>query len=261
MALTLLASLFVQHSFAQNYSTLWLANANTTGATQVPLSLGNFSSPTTTPSYLFVTGDVSSTGSLEIRANRYKSNLSFTRYDPGGIYNIMTLTGGTGSATQTAFTLFNSSNQSSVFLTTQGTSYLMGGSLCIGTTNPGSSQLAVEGLIECQKVTVTLANPFPDYVFQPGYSLPSLDSVSNYINTHHHLAEVPTADNVAKNGFDLGGNQAVLLKKIEEVTLYLIAQNKEIQQLKRQNEALQARNQTLEELERRIQRLEDQARH
>ncbi len=100
------------------------------------------------------------------------------------------------------------------------------GSVGIGTINTGSNKLAVDGTIGARKVIVTQTNPFPDYVFKPGYHPISLESLSAYIRVNRHLPEIPTADSVAANGLDLGGDQTLLLKKIEELTLYAIEQNK-----------------------------------
>ncbi|MES1249192.1 MAG: hypothetical protein ABUL46_00835, partial [Chitinophaga rupis] len=99
------------------------------------------------------------------------------------------------------------------------------GNVGIGTTSTGTMKLAVEGNIGARKVVVTASNPFPDYVFSSGYQLTPLDSVARYIRLHSHLSEMPSADSVAKNGLDLGGNQEALLKKIEELTLYIIEQD------------------------------------
>ena len=104
--------------------------------------------------------------------------------------------------------------------------------------NTGSNKLAVEGTIGARKVIVTQTNPFPDYVFKPGYRLSPLDSISLYIHVHHHLPEIPSADSVATNGLDLGGNQVLLLKKIEELTLYAIEQNKQYREQGRQLAAM-----------------------
>ena len=113
--------------------------------------------------------------------------------------------------------------------------YLWGnGNVGIGTINNGSNKLAVEGTIGARKVVVTATNPFPDYVFDRGYVLPSLRSLSSYIRVHHHLPELPSADSVARGGLDLGGNQTVLVKKIEELTLYIIGQDRELQELKKE---------------------------
>ena len=89
-------------------------------------------------------------------------------------------------------------------------------------------QLAVNGSAIFTSATVKSSGNWPDYVFQPSYALPSLESVSKYIQAHHRLPDMPSADSVASKGLDLGDNQAALLKKIEELTLYVIDQNKKL---------------------------------
>lgn len=105
---------------------------------------------------------------------------------------------------------------------------LLNGSVGIGTTTPGSFRLAVEGKIGAREVVVTSASPWPDYVFSNNYKLPSLTSLHQYIIANHRLPGMPSADSVAANGIDLGTNQALLLKKIEELTLYVIDQQKQL---------------------------------
>jgi hypothetical protein len=107
------------------------------------------------------------------------------------------------------------------------------GSVGIGTSSTGDAgyKLFVETGIRTRKITVDQAT-WPDYVFRPGYMLLPLSSVAAYIKDNGHLPDMPSADSVAKNGVDLGSNQAVLLKKIEELTLYVIQQQKEIEALK-----------------------------
>jgi hypothetical protein len=116
------------------------------------------------------------------------------------------------------------------------------GNIGIG-TSPGSSfKLAVEGKIGAREVNVTLANPWPDYVFEKSYSLPSLEEVKSYINQNKHLPEVPSAKEIEANGVNLGEMNMLLLKKIEELTLYIIDQNK----------AIGAQNEKIEGLQKQI---------
>jgi len=130
------------------------------------------------------------------------------------------------------------------------------GNVGIGTSTTGSSKLAVEGTIAARKVVVTAANPWPDYVFDPTYALPSLDSVANYVRTNRHLSEIPSADCMAKTGLDLGGNQAALLRKIEELTLYAIAQKEQLEsQAKEMNEKLAAQQQEIDALKAAVKKL------
>lgn len=106
------------------------------------------------------------------------------------------------------------------------------GNIGIGTTNP-SQKLAVNGTILAKKVKVSqAATDWPDYVFDSSYQLPSLDSVSSFIQVNKHLPDMPSAAIVEKGGHDLGEVQKLLLKKLEELTLYAIEQNKTISELK-----------------------------
>ena len=117
------------------------------------------------------------------------------------------------------------------------------GRVAIGTTNPGSFKLAVDGRIGAREIQVTLANPFPDYVFASSYRLRSLASLENYINQNKHLPNVPSAAEVEKNGgIELGQMNTKLLEKIEELTLYVIEINKKVEKLEKENEALKKGN-------------------
>lgn len=105
------------------------------------------------------------------------------------------------------------------------------GNVGIGTINVNDAayKLFVEGSIRTRKVRVD-AITWPDYVFQPSYNLRSLKEVEQFIQKNSHLPDVPSAAVVEKEGVDLGDNQAVLLRKIEELTLYIIEQNKRLEE-------------------------------
>ena len=87
------------------------------------------------------------------------------------------------------------------------------------------------------KVLALLAAP--DYVFEEDYNLPSLEEVEAYIKANKHLPEIPSAAEFEANGIQLGKMSFDLLKKVEELTLYMI-------ELKKENEALKARIEALE---------------
>jgi hypothetical protein len=108
------------------------------------------------------------------------------------------------------------------------------GNVGIGTTTPGNFKLAVNGKIWGTEVQVALTNPGPDYVFEKSYALPTLEEVKSYIDQNKHLPEVPSAKEMEANGVNVGEMNMLLLKKIEELTLYLIEQQKEINELKNQ---------------------------
>lgn len=117
------------------------------------------------------------------------------------------------------------------------------GKVGIGTQYPGSFKLAVEGKIGAREIQVTLANPFPDYVFDSKYKLRNLSSLENYINENKHLPNVPSATEVEKNGgIELGQMNTKLLEKVEELTLYIIEINKRVEKLEKENEALKKAN-------------------
>ncbi|MCH5718227.1 hypothetical protein [Niabella hibiscisoli] len=69
---------------------------------------------------------------------------------------------------------------------------------------------------------------WPDYVFQSSYNLMPLNKVEAFIKTNGHLPEVPSAKEVGEKGIEVGANQALLLKKIEELTLHIIELEKRI---------------------------------
>jgi hypothetical protein len=110
------------------------------------------------------------------------------------------------------------------------------GNVGIGTTSP-SEKLSVEGnmsangFITTKKITVTQLG-WSDYVFKKEYKLRSLESLEAFINQNKHLPEVPTAKEVKAKGISVGDNQALLLKKIEELTLYVIDLQKQLNTFK-----------------------------
>ena len=132
-------------------------------------------------------------------------------------------------------------------LTFDGTKLLVNGNVGIGTinTNDVSYKLFVETGIRTRKVKVDQAT-WADYVFEPSYKLPSLEEVESFIKQHKHLPDVPSARDVQKEGLNLGDNQALLLKKIEELTLYAIDQNKKLEIEILRNKALEGRLKKLE---------------
>lgn len=82
---------------------------------------------------------------------------------------------------------------------------------------------------------ITVQSSWSDFVFKPEFKLTSLEDVEKYIKENGHLEGIPTEQEVKENGVDLGDATSALLQKIEELTLYVIEQNKEIQMLKEEN--------------------------
>jgi hypothetical protein len=113
-------------------------------------------------------------------------------------------------------------------------------SVGIGTnTPPAGYKLAVTGSAIFTKVKVQQVSSWPDYVFKKNYQLPSLSYTENFIRKYQHLPGVPSAAEVEKNGIDVSETQAILLKKIEELTLYIIEQDKKLEQQDRKLKELE----------------------
>ena len=106
------------------------------------------------------------------------------------------------------------------------------GNVGIGTDSP-EHKLVVSGTIGACRVIVEEEN-WCDYVFADDYKLMSLYELEQYINTNKHLPSIPSAEEVAEEGIDLGDMQKLMMEKIEELTLYIIEQEKRIQELETQ---------------------------
>jgi len=106
------------------------------------------------------------------------------------------------------------------------------GNVSIGTTeiDPTEAMLTVNGSIHTKEVIVDLKPPLADYVFTPTYKLMPLYQVEQFVNVNSHLPEMPSAAEVSKNGLNMGEMQNKLLQKVEELTLYMIDQQKTINQ-------------------------------
>ncbi|AXT61198.1 hypothetical protein D1816_12855 [Aquimarina sp. AD10] len=100
------------------------------------------------------------------------------------------------------------------------------GNVGIGTTNTGSWKLAVNGKIRAKEIKVETG--WSDFVFFDDYQLPTLHEVENHIKEKGHLKDIPSAKEVEKNGILLGEMDSKLLQKIEELTLYTIQQEKQL---------------------------------
>lgn len=99
------------------------------------------------------------------------------------------------------------------------------GKIVIGTTDAGqygNYAFAVNGTGILNKIKVKAYGSWPDYVFEENYDLPSLQFIEKFVKQYKHLPGVPSAKEIEKENIDLGNMQVVLLKKIEELTLYNI---------------------------------------
>jgi hypothetical protein len=121
------------------------------------------------------------------------------------------------------------------------------GSVGIGTNNPRATlevngSAIINGKIQTTEVSVCL-NPgsCPDYVFEKDYCLQSLKEVEQYISQNKHLPEIPSAKEMESNGMNMKELNLSLLKKVEELTLHLIEQNKKFEEQQKKIEALESK--------------------
>ncbi|RFS23488.1 hypothetical protein DVR12_10770 [Chitinophaga silvatica] len=123
------------------------------------------------------------------------------------------------------------------------------GNMAIGGTINSSEtekpKLSVNGPIIATRLRV-IQTGWADFVFDPTYKLSDLAEVEAYINANGRLQNIPSADEVSRDGVDLGNMNKLLLQKVEELTLYLIQQKKENDTLKKQSQNILERLSALE---------------
>ncbi len=196
------------------------------------IGLGNSSSMVGVPGQLIV-GNAASLPNmagykLGVGGNAYINGIAigYNGYDGFIEY------GGSGSL------LINYTTQKPITLGGGNTIVKVPGKLAIGdvwnAAGAAPYNLAVEGWAIMERCRV-LKQPFwPDEVFEKDYPLMPLDSLENFIKTYKHLPEIPTKETIQKEGIDVGAMNALLLKKIEELTLYILQQQKEIERLNKE---------------------------
>ena len=174
-----------------------------------------------------VIGDnnVGSIGRLTVKTTNNADGISHIG-ENGNI--LKTIMGGTsagiGTFSNTNMRIFSNSN-SAIFIAAAT------GNVGIGTNNP-TYKLSVLGNIRSTEVVVETG--WADYVFDKKYQLKSLYEVEAFIQQNNHLPNIPPAAEIEKNGLHLGDTQKRMMEKIEELTLYLIQQQKEIDALKKE---------------------------
>jgi hypothetical protein len=136
--------------------------------------------------------------------------------------------------------LNNVGGTNTIVLQTNGSSYFNGGNVLIGKTTQINTtyKLDVNGSVRANKIIVNTTGA--DFVFEPSYKLMPLKDLSLYLQRNHHLPDIKSANEMEKNGINLGENQTILLQKTEELTLYIIEQNKKLSQQQSTIELLQA---------------------
>ncbi|HAA10337.1 MAG TPA: hypothetical protein DCE41_01060 [Cytophagales bacterium] len=117
--------------------------------------------------------------------------------------------------------------------------------LAQGVTNTEGYTLQVEGKIRTETVRVYDISQWRDFVFAPEFQLRPLSEVQSFIELNGHLPEVPSEAEVLAEGYEMVEMDATLLQKIEELTLYMIEQNHQLQEQQETIANLQAELETL----------------
>ena len=97
----------------------------------------------------------------------------------------------------------------------------------------GDGTTHIESILYAQEIFVQ-TNVWPDYVFKKEYKLKSLYEVEQFIEANNHLPEIPAEEEILEGGINVSEMNVLLLQKIEELTLYTIEQQKNIDEMKRQ---------------------------
>lgn len=176
---------------------------------------GNVGIGTTSPNYkLDVSGTANFLQTIFIRSNFVNSAECLLYKANGGYYSLVSNNSG--------FQIYNSTNGRPTLNADNSDN------IGIGTIDTRGYKLAVAGNAIAESVTVKLQSAWPDYVFKRDYRLAPLSEIKTYIDQNSHLPDMPSAEQVEKEGINLGEMNKLLLKKVEELTLYLIEKDKEV---------------------------------
>ncbi|MBB6239858.1 putative coiled-coil protein SlyX [Pedobacter sp. AK013] len=173
--------------------------------------MGNLGIGTSTPEEL-----------LEIRANQpvitfHQPGISsFKMGTSNGVFKLLAMDNGFGGHTGN----FSDTNNPYVF------SFLQNGNVGIGTSTP-REKLSVNGKIRAHEIKVEATN-WPDYVFEEGYTVGTLQELESYIKTNKHLPDMPSAKEIDTQGLQLGEMVKMQQRKIEELALHLIEKEKQL---------------------------------
>jgi hypothetical protein len=148
--------------------------------------------------------------------------------DPNGAFNFYIH----GWQTEAAFNFINGLDYSTLMKIDKH------GKVGIGTTNTSDAKLTVAGKIIAEEMKIILAVPQSDFVFEEDYELMPLHELDQFVKTHKHLPGVPSADEFVQEGYNVGEMDDLLLRKVEELTLYVIKLQNELAETKNKLESI-----------------------
>ncbi|MFK7969462.1 MAG: hypothetical protein AB8F95_03795 [Bacteroidia bacterium] len=180
-------------------------------------------------------GSLSSNAKVNIQDDRWQLRLDNPDLGGGEWFIGASANNWTTSGNKLVFG--RSLNEASGILVLDGTNQ----GVAIGTSSvPANYKLAVDGRIICEELRVRVSSLWPDYVFSDTYKLRSLEEVEAHIEENSHLPGIPAAAEIEAEGIPVGEMQKMMMEKIEELTLYVIDQNKQLKAQQAQIEALEA---------------------
>jgi len=157
------------------------------------------------------------------------SSMVFFAEDNDATYGMYWLYAGSGGDEMELWGYSNGSHLGPWFKVARGT-----GNVAIGDTYATGYKLSVSGKVICTEIRVNQVSTWPDYVFKKDYYLMPVEHLEEFVQANGHLPNVPPASQIEKSGMDVGEMQSLMMEKIEELSLYIIQQQKEIKELKAQ---------------------------
>ena len=118
-----------------------------------------------------------------------------------------------------------------------------------------ANNLNLAGDLAANNITVKANGQTADFVFEEDYHLKDLSEVENFIKTNKHLPDIPSATEMEEQGVNLAEMNKLLLQKVEELTLYSIEKDKEVESLRQKVEGLEGEKESIEERLKRIEAL------
>jgi len=204
------------------------------------------------------------------RTSHWESNIYFGASDKRMYFRTSTWSGGGGENGTGQFnnwrTLLDSHSDvkstGRLMLTGTGNHIFSSGNVGIGTETP-KAKLSVNGNILANEIKIKTDISVPDYVFESDYELKGLDFIANYVKSNKHLPGIPSAKEIERDGLDVASMNLLLLKKIEELTLYAIKQEGEIKnqnvKSRQQNDLIAQQRKAIELMDQRIKKLESKS--
>ncbi len=173
-----------------------------------------------------------STNMWDVNTSNF-SDFSAMRFENGGVIGFYTRL-----STGSPYSISNNNLTQYRIMTLRQDNVTIGTDRIVGGAHT-DYRLSVDGKVVAQEIVVTLDN-WADYVFADDYQLQPLTEVAAFIEANNHLPAIPSEAEVAENGVEMGEMFKLQMQKIEELTLYIIEQNKAIEQIKAENEAIKA---------------------